>query len=84
MQLDRCNLSLEGRHSWLYGLYIYHVCDETFALKWTLFFCIAVSVLVRVLVSRLKCPVVVGFNYVSHVLDAGIAHFYSVFIKNVV
>jgi hypothetical protein len=46
--------------------FIYDVCDETFVLKWTLFFCIAVAVLVRVLVSLLKCPTVVGFNYVSH------------------
>jgi hypothetical protein len=64
--------------------FIYDACDETFVLKWTLFFCIAVAVLVRVLVSLLKCPIVVGFNYVSHVLGAGIAHFYSVFIKNFV
>ena len=64
--------------------FIYDVCDETFVLMWALFFCIAVAVLVRVLVTRLKCPIVVGFNYVSHVLRAGIAHFYSVFITNFV
>ena len=44
----------------------------------------AIAVLVRVLVSRVKYPIVVGFNYISHVLGAGIAHFYSVFIKNFV
>ena len=64
--------------------FVYDVCDETFVLKWTLFLCIAIAVLVRVLVSRVKYPIVVGFNYVSHVLGAGIAHFYSIFIKNFV